>query len=54
MATTRRATAEWNGSLLEGGGAVTLASSGIGTFPMHPGIAAANSTLSPGHPIGSC
>ena len=34
MATTRRATAEWNGSLLEGGGAVTLASSGIGTFPV--------------------
>ena len=34
MATTRRATAQWNGSLLEGGGEVTLASSGIGTFPV--------------------
>lgn len=32
MATTRRATAVWNGSLFEGGGEVTLASSGLGTY----------------------
>ncbi len=34
MATTRRATAQWNGSLMEGSGQVTLASSGIGTYPV--------------------
>ncbi len=34
MATTRRATAQWNGSLMEGSGEVTLASSGIGTYPV--------------------
>ena len=31
MATTRRATAQWHGSLLEGAGRVTLESSGLGT-----------------------
>jgi lipoyl-dependent peroxiredoxin len=34
MATTRRASAVWNGSLTEGGGQVTLESSSIGTFPV--------------------
>jgi osmotically inducible protein OsmC len=34
MATTRRAEAQWRGSLMEGSGQVTLASSGIGTFPV--------------------
>jgi lipoyl-dependent peroxiredoxin len=32
MATTRRATTHWEGSLLEGAGRVTLESSGIGTY----------------------
>jgi lipoyl-dependent peroxiredoxin len=32
MATTRSATGEWHGSLIEGGGRVTLESSGLGTF----------------------
>ncbi len=32
MATTRRATAHWEGSLLEGAGRVTLDSSGLGTY----------------------
>lgn len=32
MATTRRATTRWEGSLLEGSGKVTLESSGVGTF----------------------
>lgn len=32
MATTRRSTTQWEGSLLEGGGKVTLESSGLGTF----------------------
>ena len=32
MATTRNATTNWNGSLLEGSGQVTLESSGLGTF----------------------
>jgi osmotically inducible protein OsmC len=32
MATTRRATTQWSGSLLEGSGQVTLESSGLGTF----------------------
>lgn len=32
MATTRIATGEWHGSLTEGGGRVTLVSSGSGTF----------------------
>lgn len=32
MATTRRASAVWDGSLLEGGGEVTLDSSGLGTY----------------------
>ncbi|MEJ5255384.1 MAG: OsmC family protein [Acidimicrobiales bacterium] len=32
MATTRRATTQWQGSLLEGSGQVTLESSGLGTF----------------------
>jgi osmotically inducible protein OsmC len=34
MATTRHASAVWNGSLLEGGGEVTLVSSGIGAHPV--------------------
>lgn len=32
MATTRRATTQWQGSLLEGSGQVTLESSGLGTY----------------------
>jgi osmotically inducible protein OsmC len=32
MATTRRATTHWEGSLLEGSGRVTLESSGLGTY----------------------
>ncbi|NNM45092.1 OsmC family protein [Knoellia koreensis] len=32
MATTRTANAHWEGSLMEGSGEVTLASSGIGTY----------------------
>ena len=32
MATNRRATAHWEGSLMEGAGRVTLESSGIGTY----------------------
>ena len=32
MATTRRATAHWEGSLLEGSGRVSLDSSGLGTY----------------------
>ena len=34
MATTRRAEAQWRGTLKEGAGEVTFASSGIGTFPV--------------------
>ena len=34
MATTRSATTTWTGTLLEGSGAVTLNSSGTGTFPV--------------------
>ena len=34
MTTMRRAQAEWNGSLMEGSGEVTLESSGAGTFPV--------------------
>lgn len=34
MATTRRAEAQWRGSLMQGSGQVTLASSGIGTYPV--------------------
>lgn len=32
MATTRKATAHWEGSLMEGAGQVTLDSSGLGTY----------------------
>ena len=32
MATTRNATTRWEGSLMEGAGAVTLESSGLGTY----------------------
>jgi osmotically inducible protein OsmC len=32
MATTRRATTEWSGALLDGSGRVTLESSGLGTY----------------------
>ena len=35
MATTRSATAHWEGSLFEGSGQVTLESSGIGTFDVN-------------------
>ena len=34
MATTRKATTTWSGTLLEGSGEVELQSSGIGTFPV--------------------
>ncbi len=34
MATTRRASAVWDGSLMEGAGQVSLDSSGIGSFPV--------------------
>ncbi len=34
MATTRRATAQWNGSLFEGAGEVTFESSDLGTYPV--------------------
>lgn len=34
MATTRSATAHWAGTLIEGGGDVSLDSSGVGTFPV--------------------
>jgi osmotically inducible protein OsmC len=34
MATTRRASAKWNGTLMEGSGQVSLDSSGVGTFPV--------------------
>ena len=34
MATTRRASAIWDGSLMEGSGQVTLESSGLGTHPV--------------------
>lgn len=34
MATTRKASAVWNGTLLEGKGAVSLDSSNIGKFPV--------------------
>jgi len=34
MATTRTATTIWNGTLFEGEGEVTLASSGIGSYPV--------------------
>ena len=34
MATTRRAETVWTGTLMEGSGETTFASSGIGTFPV--------------------
>ncbi len=34
MATTRRASAQWNGALLDGSGTVTLESSGVGSYPV--------------------
>lgn len=34
MTTTRKALAQWNGSLMEGSGQVSLESSGVGTFPV--------------------
>lgn len=34
MATTRRASAVWDGSLMQGGGKVTFESSGLGTHPV--------------------
>jgi osmotically inducible protein OsmC len=49
MATTRKATTHWEGNLLEGKGAVTLESSGIGTYDVSwPSRAeAANGKTSP-------
>jgi osmotically inducible protein OsmC len=49
MATTRKATTHWEGNLLEGKGAVTLESSGIGTYDVSwPARAeAANGKTSP-------
>jgi lipoyl-dependent peroxiredoxin len=44
MATTRIATGEWRGTLLEGSGEVTLESSGLGTF----GVSWAARTEEPG------
>ncbi|MGB7980111.1 MAG: OsmC family protein [Candidatus Nanopelagicales bacterium] len=35
MATTRRASTVWDGSLMEGSGQVTLESSGLGTHPVN-------------------
>ena len=34
MATTRTASAHWEGSLMEGSGEVALTSSGVGTYPV--------------------
>lgn len=34
MATTRRAEAQWRGSLMQGSGQVKLVSSGVGSFPV--------------------
>jgi lipoyl-dependent peroxiredoxin len=34
MATTRKASAQWHGTLFEGNGEVSLDSSGIGTYPV--------------------
>ena len=34
MATTRRAAAVWDGSLMQGSGQVTFESSGLGTYPV--------------------
>jgi lipoyl-dependent peroxiredoxin len=34
MATTRRASAQWQGSLMDGSGEVSLESSGVGTYPV--------------------
>ncbi|PRY45960.1 OsmC family protein [Umezawaea tangerina] len=49
MATTRKATTHWEGNLLEGKGAVTLESSGVGTYDVSwPSRAeAANGKTSP-------
>mgnify|MGYP001209476394 FL=1 len=49
MATTRTASAHWEGSLMEGAGQVSLESSGIGTYPVSwPSRAeAANGQTSP-------
>lgn len=49
MPTTRNATAHWENTLMQGEGAVTLASSGVGTFPVSwPSRAeAANGKTSP-------
>ena len=55
MATTRTATAHWEGSLMEGAGQVTLESSGVGTFDVSwPSRAeAANGKTSPEELIGA-
>ncbi len=55
MATTRTATAHWEGSLMEGAGQVTLQSSGAGTFDVNwPSRAeAANGKTSPEELLGA-
>ncbi len=55
MATTRTATAHWEGSLMEGAGQVTLESSGVGTFDVNwPSRAeAANGKTSPEELLGA-
>lgn len=55
MATTRTATAHWEGSLMEGAGQATLESSGAGTFEVNwPSRAeAANGKTSPEELLGA-
>ena len=55
MATTRTAETRWEGSLLEGAGRVTMASSGLGTFDVSwPSRAEeANGKTSPEEPIAA-
>ncbi|MEO8519535.1 MAG: OsmC family peroxiredoxin [Dermatophilaceae bacterium] len=55
MATTRTATAHWEGSLMEGAGQVALESSGVGTFDVNwPSRAeAANGKTSPEELLGA-
>ncbi len=55
MATTRTATAHWEGSLMEGAGQVALESSGVGTFDVNwPSRAeVANGKTSPEELLGA-
>jgi osmotically inducible protein OsmC len=55
MATTRKASAHWEGSLMEGKGQVTLASSTIGTFDVNWAARSAepNGVTSPEELIGA-